>query len=374
MPSPERPDLTPSVAEINNPPVVSHLLRRSERAQKVIDFVRQTQQTDQIIPPLCELAVQFGYSIRSASYISTLLRRAGLSTMRAPEKPSVIPPPSKDLAWMIGVIAAGGHNNLETGKITVASQNDDKLLATVQSVGEGMFAVRATVNTRRINKRNKVYQDNLVIFSNTKISCFLGDLRRDNWPGTVVDQHGWILQNQEYMWSLIRGFFDVRGGIYTYEGKKHVSQHQIFLKTPSIYAINFITELLAQLGLKRLSITRRSSTKSSVVGISIYSLDDIRLFANNIYSVIIDKEAQLDYYRQRFSFFGKQQVYTDEEGVEEFIRITQLLEHHPSSTDISHLKERGGTRFSVTFYATRFGQGSFVKARENLERIIAQRE
>jgi len=52
--------------------------------------------------------------------------------------------------------------------------------------------------------------------------------------------------------------------------------------------------------------------------------------------------------------------------VAEWQRLSQLLEHSPSSTEITRLKREGKTRFSTTMYKQEFGQGSFAKAKEIL--------
>ena len=57
--------------------------------------------------------------------------------------------------------------------------------------------------------------------------------------------------------------------------------------------------------------------------------------------------------------------------VAEWQRLSQLFGHSPSSTEITRLKQEGNTKFSVTMYKQEFGQGSFKKAREILDRVTS---
>lgn len=58
--------------------------------------------------------------------------------------------------------------------------------------------------------------------------------------------------------------------------------------------------------------------------------------------------------------------------VAEWQRLFQLLEHSPSSTEITRLKQEGDTEFSVTMYKREFGQGSFTRAKEALAAITKE--
>lgn len=56
----------------------------------------------------------------------------------------------------------------------------------------------------------------------------------------------------------------------------------------------------------------------------------------------------------------------------EWLRLSQLLRHSPSSTEITRLKKENKTRFSVTMYKKEFGEGSFMKAKKVLSLEYAQ--
>lgn len=53
----------------------------------------------------------------------------------------------------------------------------------------------------------------------------------------------------------------------------------------------------------------------------------------------------------------------------EWLRLSQLLGHSPSYSEITELKRERKTRFSVTMYKQEFGGGSFTKAKEQLDRL-----
>src|SRR3989344_4144625 len=58
----------------------------------------------------------------------------------------------------------------------------------------------------------------------------------------------------------------------------------------------------------------------------------------------------------------------------EWIKLTRLLKHVPSSKDIIRLKKEGKTRFSTTMYRKEFGEGSFIKAKKFiLEHLSSER-
>lgn len=52
--------------------------------------------------------------------------------------------------------------------------------------------------------------------------------------------------------------------------------------------------------------------------------------------------------------------------ISEWLRLSQLLGHSPSSTEITMLNKQRATKFSITMYKKEFGQGSFTRAKEIL--------
>lgn len=53
----------------------------------------------------------------------------------------------------------------------------------------------------------------------------------------------------------------------------------------------------------------------------------------------------------------------------EWLRITQSLQRYPTSFDIKKLREQDKTKFSKTMYNREFGDGSFSRAKEKLDRL-----
>lgn len=58
--------------------------------------------------------------------------------------------------------------------------------------------------------------------------------------------------------------------------------------------------------------------------------------------------------------------------IAEWQRLSKLLEHSPSSKEITKLKHQGETRFSTTMYKQEFGEGSFTRAKETLATITKE--
>ena len=52
-----------------------------------------------------------------------------------------------------------------------------------------------------------------------------------------------------------------------------------------------------------------------------------------------------------------------------WLEMTLLLGHSPSSTEVRALKKENKTSFSITMYIQEFGNGSFTRAKENLDRL-----
>ena len=67
-------------------------------------------------------------------------------------------------------------------------------------------------------------------------------------------------------------------------------------------------------------------------------------------------------------------LYTDDELITEWVRIKEKLGKPPTYKDLRMLRTREELICATQTFSNRFGDGSFVSARENLERIVAERE
>src|SRR3990172_2667108 len=118
-------------------------------------------------------------------------------------------PPSYELAWTIGILAGGGS----VGRQISFDSPEKELLEYYRLICESHFHLGVKTTPKAIGKDGKLYERNY--FQNRQIAILLGDLRRTQWPRTILDQHQWILQNQRYTWGLLEGYFEPRGRIDT---------------------------------------------------------------------------------------------------------------------------------------------------------------
>lgn len=308
-----------------------------------------------------ELRARFGYSRTTSLY--PILRKHGLVEERRQikeqggQKEPIVP--SQESAWMIGIIAGGGSNDLRTGAIVI-SEKDEGFLQTVKSTGERLFETRGNIHVLRTKEDGTTYK--YVSFHDKDISRQLGDLRRDNWFQTVVDRHPWILRDDRYIASFLGGIFDTRGLIAPRQG--------IILLTSYPAIANFLSELLTRLGIENPRLRYKGKDKQKLIGVGIYGRKDIKIFADLIYSRKSEKEAKLEILREGETVKLASRATSEEDIINEWLRLREVFDHYPRSSEIARLKKLGQTKYSVTVYRNSFGAGSFVKARQRLESII----
>lgn len=342
---------------------------RSERGKKLVayvqDNIRRLEEGEITrLPTLKELAHHFGYSNSSSPH--NFLARRGIWLGKY-ESYFQLPHPSIDLSWFLGVLSAGGHLNLNKGEINLTNA-PQSVLEKYRIVGERLFPI----NIRRIRKKSEDRRDvSSNNFSNVKAARFLGDLRSKSWAETIQAQHPWLITTPAYIWGFIQGFFDESGGIYTYE-RAHKWDHRITLSCASHRGAGLLTEMLVRGGIKNPSIDYETKTAEKVNAVTIYNLKDIQYFAKHVHSVVPEKERGLEYYRTGIFASRRPLIYTNERLIQEWCYIRRELNHDPSSHEIVLFQKAGKTRISPMAYAKRFGSGSFIKAREELERIIRE--
>lgn len=353
-----------------------------EHKQPLVEFVRT--EIDEFhsgnisrISTNAELQARFGY-LRTSSFYP-ILRRVGLLEERRKikkqggQKEPIIP--SQESAWMIGILAGGGNNNLRSGAM-VLSDKDKSLLQAVKSTGERLFEIRGNIRTLRTKEDGTVY--NCVHFHNYAISRQLGDLRRDRWPQTIIDKHPWILGNDSYIANFLQGIFDVRGLI--------APQLGIIITTSYPAVANFLSELLTRLGIENPLPAYTAKDKQKLKGIGIWRKTDMKLFADQIHSRKPEKEAKLEIFRQRESArsvnppivvrrspANKAYLLIDEykKAREISLKIRGSL---PTILDIAQLRHQGVVHYTAHTLANHFGDGSFIRARQRLEDILSNQE
>lgn len=347
---------------------------RTDRRTQLIAYTREEIQKLEAgeitrLPTHQYLADQFGY--KSDAGVYRALERQGIK-LKEYAPPYKLPEPSADLAWFLGVSSAGGSVRLASGWIWLANTHEN-VLERYKLLGERLFSL----NAHKISAGGEEswggsqpgYQ-----FNSVRAARFLGDLREDSWARTILSQHSWIVDDSKYTWGFINGFFEERGHVYIDE-TPHKTQHRIKLSTPTPNEASLLAEMLVRQGLEHPSIQYEFRLGERVKGVRVQNLRDIRLFTQNVHSVIPEKEEALEYYRARFSLRGHydhQLKYTNERLIEEWKKVCDTLDGNPTARKIKKLKKDGETEISEMTYADRFGQGNFVKAREELERIIRE--
>lgn len=358
---------------------------RSERLGNLREYINQELEAFKAgkkgeFPSYRELAEQFGYATESGTALT--IKRMGLQEdVRQVKKESDIFSPSKrtrrtkrhriseeygvkpiypstNWARIIGVLAAGGYVAPADKRISLDSVDKD-FLANFKTEGERLFEINASDRIK-----NNTLQG--IAFYSINIARQVGDLRRPQWPTTILEKHSWILKEQRYTWTFLTGFFDARGSIY---------KRSIILRNAYINSANFIAELLIRVGIKDPSLISNKEKRAGIDGIGIFNLRDLITFSKHVYSADPLKEEKLKFFReQKFSRMRTKTIGNDE-LIFEWKRIYKLLGHIPRTTEIDMLKREGKTGWSSGIYVYRFGrleeekQGKWSVALRNLLRI-----
>lgn len=200
--------------------------------------------------------------------------------------------PSREFAWIIGVLAGGGSVELDGKRIAVDSVDTD-FLEQFKTLGESALRLNARYRTK---KTEKGIEPKGVVFYSTNLVRVLGDLRRPFWPRTILEKHGWILQNEEYIWGFLEGIFDRIGHIENLSRKGRVRKELTF-RTVYLGIANFLAELLTRVGVKRVSYDYDKRHREGIIGIKLHGKNTF-LVAQNIHSKIPEKEDRLQVYRR----------------------------------------------------------------------------
>lgn len=383
-------------------PNPEHQSPRHLRKQQLINFVQEEiskfqSGEAQRISTNEELRSRFGYARIGSFYHA--FQTAGLIEDRrkikeqgGQHKESITP--SQEWAWMIGVLAGGGHNSLKTGAISV-TEYDTVFLQTIKSTGERLMGIHGNIHPLRTTEEGATYK--AVNFHSNAVSRQLGDLRRDRWFRTIIDKHPWILKNQRYIASFIEGIFDTRAII----GSGNV----IIFSTSYPEIANFLSELLIRLGIENPLPRYKEKAVKILTGIGIYSRD-VTTLAKLIHSRKPKQEAILDHLRQlepkvstthqRVSNQKKipsinnrvaMKNETDKPASDKTTLELLITEYRkareiclkeknrlPTILDIAELRALGVVTYTAHTLANLFGDRSFVQARESLEDIIAKSE
>lgn len=265
--------------------------------------------------------------------------------------------PSRELAWAIGLLASGGSVNLRTGAMFLTSP-DLSLQSAYINVAGNLFRTNLTWQTIR----SKSGERQIPYFNKADIARGLGDLRRAVWPSTIVERHHWILEDQRFSWALLTGIFDNKG---VFSG---TDRRCLIIPTSFKQVANFMAELMTNVDIQNPVILRSSFNREGVQGVAIANIRDQRRFANNIHSVVPEKEQALEAIRSDTTRRPRNLApFNEIEMVAEWKRLYDLLGHPPNVTDISELYSEGKTPWSAGVYARVFGRTGTNKGRRSYE-------
>jgi hypothetical protein len=263
--------------------------------------------------------------------------------------------PSIEAAWLLGIVTSGVTLSPEIGMIRFVSK-EACLANRFKELGELCFGV-----TGKFLEQSEY---NRVSFYNKGYVHLLNDWRQTQQDPNI---RTWILDNEDYAWSFLSGFFERSGYI------------PIHLKWGLALKLsvgrNNSGELIACL-LKRLGIAKFSSvSNNSGSSIQISTITDVKSFAENIHSIVPSKEASLEYARR---YQRRSKSWAPGNSVEYLIddykkaREICLKEHghHPLPGCWDRLKEHGIVSVTSRALIKRFRQTGFLATQAYLESSI----
>lgn len=348
---------------------------RSERKESLINYVQNelnNYRSGEVLSltTFDELHERFGYANRSS--VIKILNKVGLIDERRiarqfdPQSVS-----SRSMAWVLGSLAGGGYigYGLNKGKVKMVNLPDE-LVHPFKSTAESLFSVNVTIQTVEFNRargykgiRNEVY------FTNADVTSMLGDLRRDRWPFTITERHPWCLNNEEYTWALLEGFFELKG---------FVDHRSVYLLTSYPNVASFLTELLVRQGIHRPGIVKdyRYEDNSRTIGVQITNWREAQHFALHIHSHIPKKEEMLEEFRKRVARRkgpAPGPLYSREEMIAEWQKARHILGHYPNSNELNNLHKDDRIKFSFHVYSRWFG-GSIKDVTATLEDLTSSED
>lgn len=342
------------------PPIESPPERRKrdhKRPDRVAEYVSgllaeyEARERDYLPSPR-ELATQFGYSNTSGFY-HTLRNRGLFVEVERVYKETNVVYPSTEWAWMLGIISLGGSTSPQNQQISLVSA-DSNLLNAFSLRGANLFHTNPSImlNSTQSDgrKSRKIY------FGNGYMVRAIGDLRKESWPDTISERHGWIYEDNEYIWSFLEGACEVRGYVSNKPRKRRITINSNFKPVA-----NTIADLLVRVGVENPHIKTDSSAREGIRGVDVSKSLDVKHMARHIHSVNQNREKILQELRE-LDIKPPARVNSLEEVVREWTRLRNMLGRAPNSSDIPRLKKSGETPYSTKVYIGRSPKGTWVDA------------
>lgn len=184
--------------------------------------------------------------------------------------------PSKELAWMLGVLSMRGFVDAKKGLIEMQNR-DDEFLEKFRQIGETVFCTNAYYKPRktRTGKETRV-----LVLRNPLLIQQLGNLNSNHWTTTLMEKHSWIFKTS-YTWDLLSGIFECRGIVKRVKSARTEYSVAVF-RTDYLHVANFISELLVRVGITRPKIEKDSSNKEGIRGVGLYYTPDVLSLAQNL--------------------------------------------------------------------------------------------
>lgn len=342
-----------------------------KRSQALVAFVRgeiEQYRSGQIqtLTSRSDLAEKFGY--RSPNSFNQLLMKDEFAVEGSDLEKKYLPEPSQELAWVLGVLSGGGHVGLKGGDkslVSVVSSEPDFLQA-YKSTAENLF--RTNISFRTLKQKKDGKTPVFAGFFNADIAQYVGDLSTGHWAHTVVEKHKWLIDNDKYLWKFLEGLYERTGIVHQIRGIIYHSAH--------IDTANFLSESLVRVGIKNPVVLQKRDSREGIKGVGLFDRDDQIHLASNIHPKTGTKARDLAEVRTSLMRADSFRVYNkcedEASAVAEWLKITDQLGRSPHAHEIADMKRKGQTRFSVTVYSKRFGEGNFTAARAALEELTVQ--
>lgn len=342
--------------------------RDHKRPGQIADYVigaiaefRAGERSD--LPALRDIAETFGTS--NLAVVKTLRNRGIYPTLEAAYREANIVYPSNEWAWMLGILALGGSASPHNMQISLASADPD-LLKAFSLRGANLFHSNPITNYHSVQSDGR--ESKKVIFGNSYMINALGDLRKESWPSTISERHGWIYDDDEYIWSFLEGACEVRGHF-----SNKPSKRRILINTNFPHVANTISDLLVRVGVEQPRVRTDSSAREGIRGVEIDRIDDVRFITSHIHSVSPKREEILKQLRES-EIKSPARVSSLDEVQTEWVRLKNLLGRTPNSSDILRLKQSGDTPYSFRVYLNWSGEDTWLKAASFFEDMTEIKE
>jgi len=277
-------------------------------------------------------------------------------------------PHTEEVAWFLGMLfGTSGSVDPNPVSLSFTNANEHKRRAFRLSgeaiLGETRFTPEGHDGIVKGNTNPSVR------FHSRPHVAALGPFHKEEKVDTIWRRHEWVMTDP-YVISFASGVLDSCGIVIATDAVRH-----IMFDTPREDVSEFYQELLLKMGVQNVLVERRHN---GTIGVSIGSIEEMRMFAKKVSSVDPFIQSQLDSMKDPVSSDGKLAKLTSPvELVDEWRRLTvKVFNHIPSSWEIVLLRKLGEPTPPVADYIKLFGEtadsgpNKFSSARPRLAHLI----